>query len=496
MKLTITEPTKAYITEATSEEIQQLKKQLSYTNTSIRFQLNELEQMFWFKKKDPIGFNKKLIELTQQVVGSTLNKDKNGIYIRPGSIPYLKKLKFTVENNIVYPELTPIPWVIFPEFEPYAYQHKSRDELLKILHGNISLATGTGKSFILQLLTQIIGLRIVIVTPSKSIFNELLKKFQISFGEKLVGGYGDGKKCIKKKITIAIGKSLTMLEPDTAAYRFFQQKQVLMVDESHTFAANLLETVCHGVLANAVYRFFVSATQTRGDGTKKMLQSIIGKTVVKKNLKEAITEGYLCPLKFTVLRTFSPSTKTKKDPIECKREHFLRNPKIAQLAAKIANASWNVKQHNTLILVEELQQIQMLIKLITVPFSYVHSGSLQEAKKWGLNKIKDQQNEIDKFNEGKVNVLIGTKAIAMGTNMYPTHNTINWLGGSSEVLTKQGPMGRSTRILEISEYKDLHQPKPYCMIYDFRVLGQKILDKQLIKRAKYYRETGEKMNYF
>ena len=57
-------------------------------------------------------------------------------------------------------------------------------------------------------------------------------------------------------------------------------------------------------------------------------------------------------------------------------------------------------------------------------------------------------------------------------------------------------MGRSTRILEISKYKEFHEPKPYCRIFDFRVLGQLLLDKQLIERTKYYRETGEKINYF
>ena len=204
----------------------------------------------------------------------------------------------------------------------------------------------------------------------------------------------------------------------------------------------------------------------------------------------------MCRLKFTILKTFSPSTKVKKDPIDCKREHFLYNKNIAQLAAKIANASWNVKQQSTLILVEELKQIHLIKDLIQVPFAYVHSGAKKEAEKWGLEYIKDQQGQIDKLNTGKVRVLIGTSAIATGTNIYPTHNTINWMGGGSEIRTKQGPMGRSTRILEISKYKDFHQPKPFCMIYDFRVMEQPILDKQLIKRAKYYQETGEKMNYF
>ena len=126
--------------------------------------------------------------------------------------------------------------------------------------------------------------------------------------------------------------------------------------------------------------------------------------------------------------------------MECKREHFLYNPKIAEMAAKIANASWEIKQESTLILVEELVQISMLSKLLKVPFGYIHSGSKKEAEANGLEKVK-QKDQIKKFNEGVYKVLIGTKAIATGTNLFPTHNTVNWMGGGSEIVTKQGPMG-------------------------------------------------------
>src|SRR5690606_30142158 len=136
------------------------------------------------------------------------------------------------------------------------------------------------------------------------------------------------------------------------------------------------------------YRFFVSATQTRNDGTEKVLQSIIGKTVLHMELDEAIAQGYLCPLRFTVLNTYSPDSRDLQDPAECKRAHFLYNPNVADLAAKIANASWSVNEQSTLILVEELTQIQMLVKRLKVPFAYVHAGSDKEARKFGLTKVK------------------------------------------------------------------------------------------------------------
>lgn len=488
MKAIITEPTKAYLKNATASEIADLKKQLTYTRNNIRVLLGKHKVNRWFKQKNPEGWAYRLEELKGQLIGNCLYHDDDGYYVRPGSLHYFKDIEFTVENEVLYPTLKEMKWMVDPEFDPYPYQSKSVEELLKIYYGNVALPTGCGKSFILLLLAHRMGLRTVVVTPSKSIFNELLKSFQKHLGKSKVGGYGDGKKDIKKLITIAIGKSLANLEPDTPAYNFFYKKQVMMVDESHTFAAAQLEGVCFGVLSKIPYRFFVSATQTRGDGTEKMLYSIIGKTVYEMSLEEAIAKGYLCPLKFMILKVISQSNLIEKDPIKCKRTHFLYNDEIAKKAAKLANAVARINNQSTLILVEELSQIKKLVDLLEVPYGYVHSAAKAKAAEWGLEKV-DLQEQVDAFNEGKIKVLIGTRAIATGTNMYPTHYTINWMGGKSEIITKQGPMGRSTRKLEISKYAHLHPPKPFTTVIDFDVDSQHILARHLESRITYYEEA-------
>jgi len=487
MKIKIISPTKAKVTFEDAQEKARAVKFLTYRNTSVQFQLKKHRANRWWKQRDPGGWGHRDKELLQDLHSCLLDAND---FIRPGIIPHLKAV-FSVNtmNSIDYPDFRPLPWKKKPEFDPYPYQAEAVKKLMNIKHGNISLPTGCGKSFILLNLAKSMGLKTVVVTPSKSIFNELLKEFQDKLGKNNVGGYGDGKKDYKKTVTVAIGRSMTMLKPDTEAYAALCKADALLVDESHTFAASELEKVCHGIFENVPYRMFVSATQTRGDGTEKMLYSIIGKNVLEMGLSEAISDGYLCPLKFTILNTFSPSTKNKKDPLECKREHFLYNGEIAKLAAKIANASAKVKDQSTLILVEELRQIQMLEQLLEVPYGYVHSASKKDAAVWNLDKVK-LQDHVDAFNHGDIKVLIGTKAIATGTNMYPTHNVINWVGGSSEIVTKQGTMGRSTRKLEISKFVDKHPPKPLANIYDFRIQGEPLLEKQLQKRISFYQEAG------
>lgn len=494
MDIIIEAPTKAILKNITEEEIAELSRALTYTNTSISFQLKNHLKNRWWKQKNPITYEEKENELRSKLRDCLLKHDGKNYWICPGSIPYVK-ISSTVNNQIQYPDFKPLLWKSSPEFEPFPYQKEAVEKLIEVKHGNISLPTGCGKSYILLLLAKTMGLDAVIVTPSQSIFNELLTEFEKRLGKGIVGGYGDGKKDITKKITIAIGKSLTMLKPGTQAYNFFKNKQAMLVDESHTFAAEQLNDVCHGVLADVPYRMFVSATQTRNDGTEKLLGAIIGENVLDMGLKDAIDGGYLCPLHFSIINTFSTDTRDIKDPAKCKRAHFLYNRNIAQIAAKIANGAWEIKKQSTLILVEELEQISMLQDLLKVPFAYVHSADKKKAAEFGLNKV-DLQESVNKFNSGQVKVLIGTKAIATGTNLYATHNCINWMGGSSEIVTKQGAMGRSTRKLEISKYKHLHNPKPYSMIYDFRVRGVPMLEQQLIKRCSFYKESGGEIRYF
>lgn len=497
IKITIDSPTICFVDNASSDEINRLSNHLTYQDTSAVFALKNLKENKWLQAYKPETFRLRKEELEKKIQTCMLQfcYEKGKYWFHPGSLSYLSDFfKFQITNNIEYPESKKLPWAKNLPFELYPYQKEAVEKLLEARHGCVSLATGMGKTAIILLLARELGLKTIIVTPSKSIFLEILEKFEHHLGKSNVGAYGDGKKKLGKILTVCVSKSLTMLKPGSKEYDFFSTADVVIGDECHTLAAETLEKVFHGVLNKVPYRFFLSGTIVRGDGKDRLLEAIVGREVLNKNTKYAIDGGFICPVKFFVFNTESNDTKKYKDPLEAKRNQFLYNENIANLASKLANSAWNTAKESTLILVEELEQIKMLKERLKVPFDYVHSASKADAARFGLETRKVDEI-VESFNKGEIKVLIGTSCIATGTNIFPTHNTINWVGGSSEVKTKQGAIGRSVRVLEKSLYKDFHKPKPFSKIYDFKVKNISLMENALQKRIMMYKEISDIIHY-
>jgi superfamily II DNA or RNA helicase len=496
IKITIKTPTKCIIENLTESQKQDLKAQLTYNNTSAMFNLKALKKNHWLKQNRPHTYETRLKELEGQLQGCMLDVcPETGLpMFNPGYISYLKGFSLDITNEIVYPETKTIPWSHKLPFDLYPYQKESVEKLIAAKHGCVELCTGAGKTAIILTIAREMGLRTAIVTPSKSIFLEILEQAEYHLGKGAVGAYGDSKKKLGKMVTICVSKSLTMVKPGSKEEEFFKNIQLVISDESHLNAAETLEKVFHGLLKDVPYRMFLSGTQVRGDGKDKLLHAIIGKKVHELNTKDAVDGGYICPVKFFVFKTKSNSNSKTKEPLEAKRNHFLYNENIANIIARVANSSWKYAEQSTLILVEELQQIQSLISKLDVPYEYVHSASKAEATKFGLETRKVDQ-AVKRFNTGEVKVLIGTSCISTGTNIYPTHNTVNWVGGTSEVKTKQGTIGRSVRVLEKSKYAQFHRPKPFTRVYDFEVTNNLVMQKQLEKRIEMYKEVCDTIKY-
>lgn len=495
MKLTFSSPSKAYV-DATSLEMELLISQLTYTNTAAQHDVKRHLANHWAKSKNKEAWAKEYERLKKAVKNTLVFKDEIGTFIRPGSIPYLEHLNLQVDNQITYPVAKKVPWAKMLPFELHPYQEISATKLIEEKHSSVELCTGSGKSAILLKVCRETGFKTAIIAPSRSIFNELLEKFERHLGKANVGAFGDGKKKTGKRFTICIGDSLSNVKSGTKEWEFFSQLDMLCVDESHTWGAQTLEDLCHGIFSEVPYRLFFSGTQARGDGAEKLLQSIIGKTVHTLSTKEAVDKGYICPHDYRIVDIESSDPNyASSDILMMKRMHFLRNRNIANFIARLANIEATTRRRQTLVLVEELGQIAMLLPLLKVPTVIAHSESNKaRLEEMGLTKV-DPADSIEAFNKAEAMVVIGTGCISTGTNIFPTHNTVNWTGGTSEVKTKQGPVGRSVRKLSQSPYESKCTPKPIATIWDFNVYDCYTMTKQLEDRIPYYKESGSEIKY-
>lgn len=502
MRFEIVSPTKAYVLDYTDLDIESLTKSLSYTNTANQHLLKRHYNNHWFKNKNRKAWEFRLEEIKTSVHNCLLFQEDNKYFVRPGSLNYLDIPDSSIINLVKYPELKKVPWTKPLKFELYPYQKVSVDKLIEAKHSNIELCTGAGKTNVALKICREMGLKTLIVVPSQSIFSEILEKFEYHLGKGNVGAFGDGKKRLGRRFTVAIGDSLVNLKIGTPEWEFFSTVDSMIVDESHLFAAETLEKVCHGSLKDIPYRFFMSGTQTRGDGSEKLLQSIIGKTVHTLSTKEAIAGGYICNHEFKIVRLESsnPNMQTA-DVLEMKRIHFLRNKNIAAFIAKLANIEASIYKRQTLILVEELSQIAMLMPLLKVPYVYAHSESSKlklaelEMNSGVLMEKVDRALSVEKFNKGEAMVLFGTSCIGTGTNIYSVHNCVNWVGGASEIKTKQGAVGRAVRLGNQNPWANKCTPKDKAVIWDFDIHDQFVLKKHLEDRISYYQDSGTKIQY-
>ncbi|MCS7092618.1 MAG: DEAD/DEAH box helicase [Patescibacteria group bacterium] len=468
MILTIETPIKMRIDFENHQELQAVKEALTYKNTSIQYQIK-------ITKESAIKYGKawaanKLAELEQKLYETLLFVDNEGYYTRPGLLKYLqKRFNCSVKNNIVYPEFKLLPWHTVPEYEPHNAQLNALKRLLSDFHSHIEFATGTGKTFIIELLIKNTGLPTVVSTPSTSIARQIYEECQALFGNSKVGLFGDTKRELGKHILIAVGKSLAMVNTPKEIEEF-KKYQVLISDESHTLPAEQFEKFCHGLLAHCPYRWFVSGTQERSDGTDLKLLSIIGPQVYAYPIQKAIEDGVLAKLSFLIFNIKSHSFFESNNIVRLNQEHIYKNEKIAQIISEISQQAV-AENMPVLILIDEHIQEEILSKYMKIDYVYARSGA-------NNSKIcKD-------FNDGKIMCVVGNSAVSTGTNFKPVRITINWQAGKSAVKVKQGPIGRSTRI-------DKRTGKTECKVIDFRIKNVPILRRHSDERISIYKEIGE-----
>ncbi len=394
---------------------------------------------------------------------------------------------YDVVNQTVYPETECIVWDKKP-FDLYPYQKKALEAFITETHANIEMGTGLGKSLIALYLVKHFSLKTIVISPSKSISKQLYKLFCKHFGKKHVGFLGDGKKEFNKKIIIAIDDSVVNVKIDSEGFKCLQECKVMIWDESHTSGAKTLSETCFGVLNAIPYRYFLSGTQTRGDGGDLLLQSIIGKNVFTMTVREGVDSNYLAKPIFKMVEIESDSSFANRDINKMTRNHLYYNPKVIQKAALIAN-QFADNDYPVLILIDEYEQFSKLLPYLRHKCLFAH-GTLTEDNKQYVPleyQKRDPNDLIEDFNNGKSKILIGTSCIGVGSDVKAVKSMIYLRGGMSEVEVKQS-VGRCTRLFP-------EMNKTSCYVTDFDVSNIPALHRHALERGKIYADIYAKPEY-
>lgn len=474
MILTLETPTKLRIEFDSEEEFTKAKQALTYTNTSVAYQIKMTKENKYKYGEDWAA--NRVAQLEVDLKPCLLLSDDKGYFVRPGLIRYLEnRFQCKFINNVEYPEFRAIPWhtepkKLFddPDFKPHKAQEIALTRFLENPHAHIEHATGSGKSYTAELLVKHTGLPTVISTPSKAIARQMYEECISLFGKSRVGLFGDNKRELGKHILIAIGKSLSLVN-DPKEIEGFKKYKVLISDESHTLPTVQFEKFCHDVLGHCPYRWFISATQERSDGADLKLLSIIGPQIHSYPIEEAISDGVLAKLSFLIFKLNSSSYYNTNNLVKMNQEHLYKNERIASMIADLALEAYK-NNMPVLILIDE--HIQEKILKAHMKIDYVYASG------------KSKTTTICKdFNAGRLMCVVGNSAVSTGTNFKPVRLTINWQANKATVKVKQGPIGRSTRI-------DKRTGKTECKVVDFLLMNVKPLKSHTNSRILIYNEVG------
>lgn len=460
-----------------------VKKYLTYQDKSVSFMISKLKKQFRYSHSEYAL--KKIDELKLELNKTLIWYDEDGYPYTLSGLSNMLHERFSWCLPVLNYEANgrAFPYLKQPKHKNRYYQDDAFAAMTIARHCAIELPTAAGKSSIIRDLCKHEPVQTVVMAPSSSIADQLYNEFVQLFGVKWVGMYGGGKKHINKLITIAIAQSLVKVVPDSKEWGYLSKTQKFISDESHTCPASTFAEVCLKLFAHAPQKYFVSATQIRNDGSELVLQGITGPIVYRKSFRELVVEGYLSNPIVKIFHVSPHVGVNNSDPKTETRNQMYYNPNVAITAANIANKMYNDGKQG-LIILEEFRQFDLIKNFITVPYVFCHGGASADAKEYLPQEYwvsPDIPTEVDKFNRGETRLMIGTSAIATGTDTIPVEYLINCRGGTSETQVKQ-TLGRGTRI---------GAGKKSFFYVDFCIDGSTTMERHVGVREEIYRELTD-----
>lgn len=412
-------------------------------------------------------------------------------YFPTGTLPKMlalldsNKITYEIEDNRSLIKFTGIPNKIGSD-ELRGYQldvvnnivgNNIADGSIYFPRGLVNAAPNAGKTIIMMALhLSYKKARTLILMNDGTLFKQFLKDMPKVFkpGE---WGHIQGKTIVWGTITIAMAQTLTR---HVSLYKKqLEALDIVLVDECDTANNKTFKNIINHTY-NASIRIGLSGTLFKRNLAKDrpknwFLWSFFGTELAIIKNKEMVEMGFSTPIVVKISKG-NPYEPMSSDYDKAYKECIINNDK--RNAVIIERVKFYTKRKVTpmLIVCRYHEQVELLYKKVHAAVGLKHSVGYVHGDK------PDRDILIEKFREGKLDILISSLIVKRGQNM-PLIRVIINAGGGDNPETPLQIMGRGSR---------KHESKKKVYYDDFLDLGTHFL-RHSKHRFVYYKVEGFKI---
>lgn len=292
---------------------------------------------------------------------------------------------------------------------PYQDQNAAVEAAMSANRGIISMCTGFGKSLTMALLINAMQLKTLIVVPNLTLKKQLT--------ESMLGWFGSLN-------------NITIENIDSAKLEKCNDYDMLIIDEAHHVAASTYRKLNKKVWNKVFHRYFFTATPFRSREAENILmESVSGGLIYSVPYAQAVKVNSIVPVEAYYIDL--PKTPTAAYSwAQVYSELVIHNKKRNEI---ISDLLLNLHRSNlsSLCLVKEIKHGETLTN--------------SDAFLFASGQDSESQAKIDRFNEGRLKILIGTIGIlGEGVDTRPCEFVIIAGLGKSKTQFMQS-VGRAVR---------------------------------------------------
>lgn len=336
---------------------------------------------------------------------------------------------------------------------PYVPRDYQNDYVVHCLRNKRALIvspTSSGKSYIIHLIQQhyyqAFGYRTLIIVPSIGLVHQMAGDF-VDYGvdESLIYKIQGGvEKTTDHAIVVSTWQSLINQPKE-----WFDQFDVVIGDEAHTFKAKSLTTIMEK-LTECQYRFgFTGTVSSKSKVNKLVLEGLFGGYKKLVSTKDLIDDGTVAEFRIKAL-VLNHDLQSKKDyqnavkGVDAAKKYSTEIDFINSNIKRnifIRNLLWSLEGQNNLVLFDRVEKhgkiLEPLFKKDGRILHFIHGGIKGEERERIRKLVENDENK-------QHDILASFGTFSTGINLKRLDNVIFASGSKSEIKVLQS-IGRSLR---------------------------------------------------